>query len=297
MKAQILTILFGLGFLVAGASSAFAWGQTGHRITGEIAERNLTPKALAALRRIAGDETLAELSTWPDEIRSEGTWDFVQPWHYISIDDDETWEGLERSEDGDVLDILETLEKFLRDPAAKTMTLGAKVQGKGSNSSLKIDQKKKIGKREALAFYSHFLADLHQPLHVGRRDDAGGNRILVEWFDEEISLHRLWDESLIESTRLSYTEFATILNRVPGDVQVKWSKSSYFDWADESKAVRSQVYDFGAQRSSYYLNINEAPSLGYDYRHKNMPVVRDRLTKAGIRLASRLNEFFANYPE
>ena len=297
MKTFILTCFLGVMVMAGSLSSAFAWGQNGHRITSEIAERNLSPKSLAVLRSILGEETLAEISTWPDDIRSDGTWDFVQPWHYISIEDDEPWEGLERAEEGDLLLILEQLETFLRDPAAKSLTLSSKVKGRSASSTLEIKQEKEIGKREALAFYVHFLGDLHQPLHVGRRDDKGGNRIMVEWFDEELTLHRVWDEMIIESAQLSYTEFATFLNRVAKQNRNEWTKDSYLEWAKESKELRAFVYDFGEQRGGYSLNIKEAPSLSYGYRHKVMPVVREQLAKGGIRLASKLDAIFADYPE
>ncbi|MCB1063611.1 MAG: S1/P1 nuclease [Verrucomicrobiae bacterium] len=297
MKTFILTCFLGVMVMAGSLSSAFAWGQNGHRITSEIAERNLSPKSLAVLRSILGEETLAEISTWPDDIRSDGTWDFVQPWHYISIEDDESWEGLERAEEGDLLLILEELETFLRDPAAKSLTLSSKVKGRSASSTLEIKQEKEIGKREALAFYVHFLGDLHQPLHVGRRDDKGGNRILVEWFDEELTLHRVWDEMIIESAQLSYTEFATFLNRVAKQNRNEWTKASYLEWAKESKELRAFVYDFGEQRGGYSLNVKEAPSLSYGYRHKVMPVVREQLAKGGIRLASKLDAIFADYPE
>ena len=297
MKTFILTCFLGVMVMAGSLSSTFAWGQNGHRITSEIAERNLSPKSLAVLRSILGEETLAEISTWPDDIRSDGTWDFVQPWHYISIEDDEPWEGLERAEEGDLLLILEQLETFLRDPAAKSLTLSSKVKGRSASSTLEIKQEKEIGKREALAFYVHFLGDLHQPLHVGRRDDKGGNRILVEWFDEELTLHRVWDEMIIESAQLSYTEFATFLNRVAKQNRNEWTKASYLEWAKESKKLRAFVYDFGEQRGGYSLNVKEAPSLSYGYRHKVMPVVREQLAKGGIRLASKLDAIFADYPE
>ena len=40
---------------------------------------------------------------------------------------------------------------------------------------------------EALRFVVHFVADLHQPLHVGREEDRGGNRIdvVVDWQTNE----------------------------------------------------------------------------------------------------------------
>lgn len=289
MKSLILCSLAILVSLL-GTHKACAWGQDGHRITAEIAERNLNPKALAAVQEILGEESLAEVSNWGDEIRSNGTWDFAMPWHYISIDDDETWESFERAPEaeGDVLAILERLDKFLRDKNAKTVTLKGPVKRGSSKLAPKLE--KTIGKRDALALYVHFAGDIHQPLHVGRRDDKGGNRIQVEWFGEECSLHKVWDEKLIESTNLSYTEFSTFLNRVTDEERQTWSKSSYLDWASDSKAVRDQVYDFGAQRSGYFLNIVEPPTLSYDYRHKTLPIVRTQLKKGGIRLAAKLNE-------
>ncbi|MDF1741238.1 MAG: S1/P1 nuclease [Verrucomicrobiales bacterium] len=275
-----------------GTHEARAWGQDGHRITAEIAERNLNPKALAAVREILGDETLAEISNRGDEIRSDGTWDFATPWHYISIDDDETWEDFERAPEGDVLTVLAKLDAFLRDTDAETLTLKGAV--KRGSSKLAPTLEKTIGKREALALYVHFVGDIHQPLHVGRRDDKGGNRIQVEWFEEEYSLHKVWDEKLIESTNLSYTEFATFLNRFTEEEKEASGNSSYLDWAKDSKAVRDQVYDFGAQRSGYFLNIVEPPVLSYDYRHKTLPIVREQLRMGGIRLAAKLNEIFGS---
>ena len=34
--------------------------------------------------------------------------------------------------------------------------------------------------RQAIAFLVHFVGDIHQPLHVGQREDAGGNAISVQ---------------------------------------------------------------------------------------------------------------------
>lgn len=287
-----LLCVFTLCFLVE-PESCYGWGQDGHRITAEIAECNLSPEALSRVREIIGNESLAEISTWADEIRSDGTWDFAKPWHYISIDDDESWDDFERvpEEEGDILRILETLEGFLRDRDSKTFTL-AGLAGR-SSSTLKPRNEKEVTHREVLALYVHFLADLHQPLHVGRREDQGGNRILVEWFDEERSLHQVWDEDLIESTNLSYTEFSTFLNRLTDEEKSEVETGSYLDWAKECKEVRDQIYDYGAQKSSYYLNVVEAPKLSYDYRAKNLPLVRNQLRNGGLRLAALLNDIFS----
>lgn len=276
-----------------GAQKVFAWGQTGHRVTAEIAERNLSAITHGELAKFLGKgETLAELSTWADHIRSDPEWDFVQPWHYISIDDEETFDKFEREEEGDILAILDTLEAFLRDKKSTELTLAGPPKQRGSGSTLPVTQKKIIDRRQALALFVHFVGDLHQPLHVGRRDDQGGNRIQVSWFDEEVSLHRLWDEKLIDSTELSYTEFCDFLNRAEDGQRQVLQQGSYLDWAKECKAVRTLLYDFGAQRSSYFLNVQEPPRLGYDYRAKNIGLLNGQLQKGGYRLAAKLNSMF-----
>jgi hypothetical protein len=295
MKFIITFIVVALITLTVGVSSAHAWGQNGHRITAEIGERNLNEKSKIVLRSIIGTESLAELATWPDDIRSDSNWDFSQPWHFLSVDDDEEWQGLERepAEIGDVARTLEILEAFLRDPDATSLKLVGVINKKYSKE--KIKQQKTIGKREALAFYVHFIGDIHQPLHVGRRDDRGGNKIEVVWFGENTNAHKVWDELLIGSLELSFTEFATILNRVSEDEKDEYRGSSYIDWAKESKLLRPQVYNFGEQKDPYYLNTTPAPVLSWDYRSKNLPAIKARLTKGGVRVAEKLNELFEAY--
>ncbi len=164
------------------------------------------------------------------------------------------------------------LEALLRDQKLGGISL-KRVRG----TKLKTTKEKVIGRREVLAFYICLLADLHQPFYVGRREDQGGNRIQVEWFEEEMTLHKLWDEAIIESTNLSCTEFTTFLAHIPKGKSDEWSESTYLDWAKESKAIHDQVYDFGSQRSSYFLNVAEPPKPGYDYRPDVRPIVRLRL--------------------
>src|SRR4051794_31734286 len=77
--------------LVAGFSisvSSFAswwWGMTGHRVVGEVAEAYLTPKARAAIKEILGDESLAMAANWADFIKSDSSFNYLSPWHYINL--------------------------------------------------------------------------------------------------------------------------------------------------------------------------------------------------------------------
>ncbi len=54
---------------------SMAWGMTGHRIVGEIAESYLTPNAKKEVLKILGTQSLAMASNWADFIKSDSTYD------------------------------------------------------------------------------------------------------------------------------------------------------------------------------------------------------------------------------
>jgi hypothetical protein len=236
---------------------AMAWGPTGHRVVGRIAERHLTPEAARAVAALIGPRSLAQVSTWPDDVRSDPNWKKAEPWHFISIDDAETLATTARDEKGDILEAMERFEKVLRDPQADRQA-----------------------KEEALKFLVHFVGDVHQPLHVGRRGDRGGNSVTILWFREASNLHSVWDGGMIDSTKLSFSELAEFVDHPTPEEVAAWQRATYADWIQESFDARTQVYDTG--------NCD----LGYDYIFKNMPLVERRLLQAGVRLAGLLNSIF-----
>ena len=52
------------------SASAQAWGPTGHRIGGKLAETWLTPATRDHIKAILGRESLAQAANWADEMRS-----------------------------------------------------------------------------------------------------------------------------------------------------------------------------------------------------------------------------------
>ena len=238
----------------------FSWGKTGHRIVGEIAQRNISAKTKKALVALLGTEDLWKSSTWPDEIRSDPKMRHTTPWHYVSIPTGKSYFDQKRNKDGDVIEALYRFEDILRDP--------------------KTPKDQKI---EAVRFIVHFIGDLHQPLHVGLEEDRGGNTIRVKWFRNETNLHAVWDEEIIDDEKLSYTEYSTYLNKFTPDELKDWKKGTYLDWSVESMELRPKVYD-----------IPENKSLGYEYAYKVKPIIEMRLKQAGIRLAFVLDRIFSN---
>ena len=126
----------------------------------------------------------------------------------------------------------------------------------------------------------HLVGDIHQPLHVGKPGDRGGNDIKVKWFRNESNLHRVWDSEMIDDTRLSYTELAGSLGKPDKITVSQWQAASVREWALEDIALRQQVYAVG--------NGN----LGYEYSYKHFALAKHRMLQAGIRLAGVLNSIY-----
>jgi hypothetical protein len=266
--------------LTLTVQQANAFGPTGHRTVANIAQQHLTVKAQSEIEKIIGKGPLARLATWPDSIRSDNSWrKCSQTWHYISVDDDEVLtENIKRDKRGDILAALKYFEAVLSDKKSSK-------KGRQTYHCKASESAKQSPKWQALAFFVHFVGDIHQPLHVGRRDDRGGNDVEVKWFKDDANIHKVWDSKMLDLLGLSYTEYTEFLNHPKSSDVHQWQSSNYLDWAKESKSIRSRVYDFGQSGGS-------EPTLSWQYAYKNQPVLDQRVLKAGVRLAGKLNHIF-----
>jgi S1/P1 Nuclease len=249
--------------------NAFAWGPTGHRVVGAVAEKNLDPKVLVKAREILGGSSLSRVANYPDEIRSEPEkFSYTFNWHYTDWAD-EAHDHDETSSSGILLTSLKNQLKILKDPASPAES-----------------------KTFALKFVVHLIGDLHQPLHVGNGLDQGGNLCKVTFHGTPTNLHALWDEGLIDYTKLSFTEMASFVaqGRSRNDV-LQWKTGDVLDWAQESKTLRMQIYP--ANPKAYCqaaVAVDEMPKLSYEYSYKFVPMMEQRLYQAGLRLAVILNQ-------
>lgn len=245
---------------------AFGWGQTGHRVTGAIAENHLTPAAKAAIARLLPNESLAEASTYPDEMRSNPSeyWrKITPPWHYVTVPKHKHYHDVGAPEQGDAYTALK----------AFTSTLKSKKSGREE-------------KQRALRFIVHIIGDLHQPLHAGNGTDRGGNDVKVRFFWEDSNLHTVWDSKMLDGKKLSYTEWTRWLDRkiTAKDIDT-WSKATPEEWIAESTQIRDTIYP------------EDANNMSYDYVYEHLPVAKQRLQQAGIRIATYLNTIFASAAE
>ncbi len=279
-KTRSIGLLLSLSFSV----SAFAWGENGHRIVGEIAEKRLGVKAKKAIAEIVGTESLARASTWPDEIKSDPKqYAHTVPWHFIQIADGQRFEDVAHPPEGDIFTALVQVEGILL------------------NAKATLSQK-----REALRFMVHFVGDLHQPLHVGNGTDRGGNWCSVSWMSKLSNLHAVWDSDMIDSLKLSFTEYSKFLESALSPQNEKqWAGGRYADWISESQSLRESVYPklvvdekevpgrpFCRDSRLGPIEPSLVPKLGYEYGYRFRSLLDQRLTQGGIRLAFALNSVF-----
>src|SRR5262245_37669267 len=79
MKAVCVAVLVSL----APLGQAWAWGQEGHSIVAEIAQRRLNEASAAAVSKLLERASLASIASWADDIRNDNLQ--TSNWHFVDI--------------------------------------------------------------------------------------------------------------------------------------------------------------------------------------------------------------------
>lgn len=235
---------------------SFGWGQTGHRTIGQIAHNHLSKKALKQIDKILSGQSIAMVSNFMDEIKSDPAYDSLGAWHYCTIPDGQTYSGA--PEEGDAIEAINTYIKMLK---------SGKLSKEEEAFSLKC--------------LIHLVGDIHQPLHVGNGTDRGGNDVKVTYFWQPSNLHRVWDSGIIDGKSLSYSEYVEWIDTAEKTQVDQWKQDDIMVWVNESISYRSQIYD-----------LPESKKINYRYNYDHIATVNLRLQQAGIRLAGVLEDIY-----
>jgi S1/P1 Nuclease len=309
--------------IVSIPAPAHAWGCEGHQVVALLAEKHLTPRALAMTKKIladspidpslsryckqGGSDPLADAATWPDDMR--GLRPETAPWHYVDIPLGTT---------------VRDVQKYC-DPKEGCVTR-AIAQELATLRSTDADPKERA---DALRFLIHFVGDLHQPLHATTNNDQGGNCVPVTFFDTlpqlrnpqtegyAPNLHGVWDTNILEraTTGKTVDQVAAELDQSFQRKIAGWQKgpANVDAWAWESYqlAVRD-VYGKLPVRipvespqpikscaddnhvSARNLKLNE--KIEDPYQDMAVPIIRQQVAKAGARLALLLNQLWPQIP-
>ena len=262
-------------------TQVLAWGQEGHSIVAEIAQRRLNVVSLAKIQALLAVEApsidhpaiaLSSIASWADDYRASHS--DAAAWHFVNIPDD----------------------RSTYDPEADCKNGACAVDAIGRFKAVLADCSKPAADRlQALKFLVHFVGDIHQPLHATDRwdaytgkDDQGGNLVPVTFFGQATNLHAVWDTGLIMRTVYDWGAYVVRLetNWFPGRGLTGLSGGSPADWAADAHRLAHEIaYD-----------IPDDGVIGVKYFARAQPVVDRQLALAGLRLARELEAALAPTP-
>lgn len=299
-KILLLSFALFIGF------NAKAWWDPGHLVTAMIAYKHLNKNAKKEVDRLTQiiqrdypySNHFITLATWPDDLKAEGVRSY-DTWHYTNIPYNPRGVALPPKSDINIIWAIDEAKKVLRSKRARD-----------------------IDKARHLAFLTHFVGDIHQPLHTTTyftndlpAGDAGGNGFPVSSFGKWRNLHQVWDDGcgyLSEYNDINpYGEPKEGLEEAELERLEKLAKNickahpqkdiiglEHLDpdfWTLEGHKLAIKYGYRGVQSveesgRKKYIKPND-PVSDY-YLQQGQKIVEKRLAMAGYRLAMVLNELF-----
>jgi hypothetical protein len=260
--------LLSIGLILSFA--LISWGYEGHYVVAAIAENHLTPNAKAAVKELLGKETLADVSSYADEIKSDPSYDYTKPWHYINLP-----LGMDYSQ----------FQKYVltdKEPNIYSNLL-IDIEGLKHPENLKAESyKQRLAQQYRLKLIVHLVGDAHQPMHVSRAEDKGGNATSVTFLGGGTNLHSLWDSGLLDHQKTNYKDLAAKYDDATPEQIKKWQSDNVMVWLWESYQITTILYKEAADN----------PNFDEKYYQDHLPILKSRIEKAGIRLAGILNDIY-----
>lgn len=274
-------------------TGVFAWGKDGHYITCKIAEGYLSKDAKIAVKQLLPDSAegqLANVCSWPDQfnVRVHRYWS--KALHYVDTPDFKcNYEYCRDCHDNTKLQ-----RKYRCVTAAiynYTLELSSACDEEPTSDTA-------YNSTEALMFLSHFMGDVHQPLHAGFVGDLGGNKIELRWFRRKANLHHVWDTEIIDTAvkRFYDRDLNNMIQALQNNLTGHWSKDIK-TWEKCGSKQLTCPDPYAAESVNLackyaYKNATPGIVLEDDYFLTRLPVVEKRLVQGGIRLAATLNRVF-----
>jgi hypothetical protein len=249
--------------VMLGSQQAFAFGQTGHKMICDMAYQLSQPQTqvhIDALVKASGLDSFAVGCVWPDTLRDDDSFKWASPLHYVNFSRHHhsvTQEDCAKQ--GCVLSAIADMQLRLQQDASDW---------------------------QALLFLSHFIGDLHQPLHVSYADDLGGNRTKLAFFQQASNLHSVWDSGILTALGYNYNrnQQQQLLQAISSQQGYRWQQNTVIDWANESAAITIDIY----------AHYQPQMQIGDNYVMQYQTAIEMRIQQAAVRLALVLDQVF-NY--
>jgi hypothetical protein len=279
------TLALALATSIAQPHPAFAWGQSGHSIIAELAQRHLSPTARAAIKSLIGDASLASISNWADDYKFTPEGKGTYRWHFVDIDIthptyDAGIDCLDEDNQGTCI-----------------------VKGLPAAIAILKDQSRSQSERiTALKLVVHLAGDLEQPLHASQRNgDQGGNKINVSLqarrsdgkpYQHSSTFHSMWDDSLVDLQAYSWGSYADAIdaNPLPQVEAAPYDETRIAAWANDTHALGIKAYQLLPAGTPDHNNASHRVEIGNDYAVAVKSDLDAAMAKGAARLKAILEE-------
>lgn len=284
--------------------SLHAWWDPGHLVTAMIAYLNLerdTKERVDELTQVLQRDYpyvnhFITTAAWPDDLKAEGVRTY-DPWHYTNI----PW-----NRDGVALPDVPEVDVIWAINEAMSV--------------LRSDRARDIDKARHLGFLTHFVGDIHQPLHTTSvytnelpGGTVGGNAFPLE--GQWRNLHMLWDDGcgFLSSyndispygepkealTRAEIKRIEDLAKDIMRDfparkiMGLEWTDPDFWALEGHKLAVKYGYRGINDVRDNgRYVFLQPGDQPSDRYLDQCQRIVRERLAAAGYRMAALLNETF-----
>ena len=298
---------------------AYPWGGDGHWAIADAAKGMLNPQAKASVEKILGNDDLASVSTWLDDVRNakkhhvgplkadaeakdfNAKFPTNELWHYVDLPVGGALYS-EASSFASKDDVVHALHHSID-----------VLEGRADDMTA----------AQALCVLVHLVGDVHQPLHtvagyfdvtneanpklitdakaaVGKPQDRGGNQL---FYTKTLELHALWDTKMpqkVQRERHSETLAQILASDSGAD---KWRTAGDYHAWPEKWASETAVEAVAVYQGIYFGQVTLAPggaldrievTLPDDYEKNQIPRAITQLAKASAHLAQLLNSIKFN---
>ena len=271
------------------------WGGEGHRIVADLALRLIDHKTMGYLQShlgTIGEKTMAKVSTWADSEDAISRYPNSASYHFSNTPYRDCSPFVMHRDCG----------RGGRRGICIVTALADSIQ-----ASFDIDASV-ADRTDALKFLIHLMADIHQPLHTGFREDTGGLRINLG-SPSGLNLHDIWDNWMIENFKQSLSSRArqataknivdNLLEEIDRDAHfvggnltvIFESINNTIKFTSEiaSETVMETTCKFAYRDvSGEFLGVGD--EIGRAYFETRLIILKTQLKKAAIRLALVLDE-------
>lgn len=267
MKKKTSFLVISMALLMQFPVTVFAWGVQGHQMVVNLAFSMLSPAAKQKVLNALGGEPLNNAAIWMDSVRENRVpqFQYMNDWHFLNMNENKTYREVASKDD-----VVFNLQKAINSVSAIQQL---------SADSIKMD----------VLILFHLMGDIAQPLHCGYGIDIGGNKIPVHTQKFNISknnLHHVWDDIIIQEGKINLTSCLSFYKSMSSIAIDSVKAGNPLDWMTQSRSfLKNNVYAFT-------LVPKGISQLSLQYLDANVPIVKQQLVYAAVRLAAVLEKAF-----